>query len=522
MCGISFRILNVDCNLISNAYPHRGPDSHSSFVDENVSMEFNRLKVNDLSENGNQPLNYQNKYYLICNGEIFNHEHLKTEFDITIPDSNSDCHIILYMYEYYKRKHDNIYFIIDRLCNVLDGEFAFVLYDKENNFVIFGRDPFGVRPLFYDKNTFSFSSELKGFINHDNVYQFPPGHFAMISEFKSMSYLFPYHHISQNTCVYDTRENIVKTVKDLLVKAVKKRLMSERNICALLSGGLDSSLVASIIAANINYPLKTFSIGLKNSPDLKYAHIVAKHIGSDHTSVELTQKEFLDSIEHVIKTIESYDTTTVRASVGNYLISKYISNNSDCVVVFNGDYADEVCGGYKYLSSITDQSVFHNECQRLLRDIHYFDSLRSDRSVSAFGLEARVPFADKDFVDYYMLIHPMLRMSNYQQEKMILREAFADTDFLPNEILWRHKEAFSDGVSDDKLSWSEIVTSFVDSQVTDEEFINCNNNHFALKETYYYHKIFTKYYSNDKVIPYLWMPKFCSKNIKDPSARKLI
>jgi asparagine synthase (glutamine-hydrolysing) len=521
MCGISFRILNVNNNLLDNAYKHRGPDNYSQFKDDNVFLEFNRLKVNDLSDTGNQPLDLDNKYYLVCNGEIFNHEELKNKYGF-LPSSNSDCHIILHLYDMLIKHNDNIYLIIDQLCNTLDGEFAFVLYDKIHNFVIFARDPYGVRPLFYDKFTFNFSSELKGFKDTTYVSQFPPGNFALLSEYKYLSYCFSYNHLSINTCIYDNRENILVNVKELLTNAVRKRLMSERNICSLLSGGLDSSLVAALVAQHINFPLKTFSIGLKNSPDLKFAKIVAEYIKSDHTTIELTSTEFLDSIEQVIKTIESYDTTTVRASVGNYLISKYISENSDCVVVFNGDYADEVCGGYKYLSYINDPNTFHDECHRLLRNIHYFDSLRSDRSISAFGLEARVPFADKDFVKYYLSIHPMMRMSNCHQEKQILRDAFKDANILPNEVLFRSKEAFSDGVSDSNMSWSEIIKSFVDTQVSDKEFNNLNKNDFKLKETYFYHKIFKKYYDNDKVIPYLWMPKFCNNKIIDPSARKLI
>ena len=520
MCGISFRLKSIKTNLISNAYTHRGPDDHAYFGDENVELEFNRLKINDLSNTGNQPLTLDDKYYLVCNGEIFNHEQINKSYGF-FPSSKSDCHVILHLYDFLKKEGDNIYVIIDQLCNLLDGEFAFVLYDKEHNFVIFARDPYGVRPLFYDKQTFCFSSELKGFIDSTYVSQFPPGHYALLSDYKFLSFCFAYNHISMNTCIYDTREHILENVKKLLINAVVKRLLSERNICALLSGGLDSSLIAAIVAQNINYPLKTFSIGLKDSPDLKFANIVANHIGSDHTSITLTSNEFLDAIEEVIKTIESYDTTTVRASVGNYLVSKYISENSDCVVVFNGDYADEVCGGYKYLSFISDPITFHHECHRLIRDIHYFDSLRSDRTISAFGLEARVPFADKEFVEFYLSIHPMMRMSNQQQEKQILREAFKDTNLLPSEVLWRSKEAFSDGVSDVNMSWSDIIKSFVETQVSDEEFYKSNKNNFKLKETYFYHKIFSKYYSNDKIIPYLWMPKFCEKEMDDPSARKL-
>ena len=237
--------------------------------------------------------------------------------------------------------------------------------------------------------------------------------------------------------------------------------------------------------------------------------------------VELSKQAFLNAIERVIEAIESYDTTTVRASVGNYLVSEYISKHSDCVVVFNGDYSDEVCGGYKYLKGCEEEEAFHAECCRLVRDICFFDSLRSDRSISAHGLEARVPFADREFVEYYLSIPPSLRMSRARMEKYLLRKAFDNEELLPSSVLWREKEAFSDGVSQPKESWSDIIAQYADQQVSDEEFAECNTKGFALKETYLYHKIFSKRYSNDSVIPYLWMPRFCGEEVVDPSARKL-
>lgn len=518
MCGITF-CLQAYNNILKNSLTHRGPDDFSTFNDEYVSMQFNRLKVNDLSDSGNQPFVY-NDCVLICNGEIFNHKDIEQHYSFKTV-SKSDCEVIIHLYLYLKQKYDNIYQIIDTLCNSLDGEFVFCLYDIKQKFVYFARDPFGVRPLFYDINTYSFGSELKSFVDTSNVYQFPSGHFSILTEFSNMSYSFPYSYISHNKMSYESIDNILENLRNLFTNAVKKRMMSDRNVCALLSGGLDSSLVASILAKNSLNPIKTFSIGLKGSPDLYYAKIVAKHINSIHTSIELNKDDFLNAIEEVIKTIESYDTTTVRASVGNYLVSKYIKENSDCVVVFNGDYADEVCGGYRYMKNCKNPNEFHEECIRLVKDICYFDSLRSDRSISANGLEARVPFADIDFVHYYMSIHPNLRMSCDKIEKYMLRKAFENTNLLPHEILWRNKEAFSDGVSMIEESWSDIITKFINSKVTDEEFKSNNLYNFKLKETYYYHKLFSKYYKNDKAIPYLWMPKFCDSNIIDPSARKL-
>jgi asparagine synthase (glutamine-hydrolysing) len=514
MCGIYF-FLNDRNNIIQRSLSHRGPDNSNVYKNGHITMMFERLKINDLSDNGNQPLSIDN-CKLICNGEIYNHKELKDLYNFNTV-SKSDCEIIIHMYLYLKTKYDNIYQIIDLLCNSLDGEFAFCLYDELEDFVIFARDPFGVRPLFYDTEKLSFASELKAFDDHSNVKQFPPRNFAFMTSYQDM-FIFPYDVISYNKFSYNSVDVILNNIKTLVESAVKKRVMSDRNICALLSGGLDSSLVASIVAKHSPSQLKTFSIGFEGSPDIHYAEIVAKHINSDHTSVVLQKEDFLDAIETVIKTIESYDTTTVRASVGNYLVAKYIKEHTDCVVVFNGDYADEVCGGYKYLNKCTEPFEFHEECCRLVKDICFFDSLRSDRCVSAHGLEARVPFADKDFVHYYLSIHPIFRMSNSQIEKFMLRKAFEGTNLLPDEILWRKKEAFSDGVSKQTDTWADTITCFINEKVSDEEF---SSSKFKLKETYYYHTIFSKYYNNDEIIPYLWMPKFCDPTIIDPSARKL-
>ncbi len=338
----------------------------------------------------------------------------------------------------------------------------------------------------------------------------------------------PYHKmINEKYNLYDeTDEVILKGLNNVFREAVYKRMMSDKEICSLLSGGLDSSLVASIVSERLGpNKLKTFAIGIKGSPDLKYAQMVADHIKSVHHSIELTEKEFLEAIEEVIIAIESYDTTTVRASVGNYLVSKYIRNNTDCKVIFNGDYADEVCGGYKYFKKTQDPIEFHNECVRLVNDIHYFDCLRSDRSISNNGLEARVPFADKDFVEFYLSINPTLRMSYDKIEKCMLRKAFVKDNLLPEEVLWRFKEAFSDGVTVETRSWHQIIQEFVDNQITDEYFEQNKNkydyNTPVLKESFYYREIFEKHYQGrGNVIPYFWMPKWCG-DMTDPSAREI-
>ena len=536
MCGIIFN-LTCESDVLQNALNHRGPDKYSVFTDDIVNMQFHRLKINDLSHEGDQPMSLNN-CKLICNGEIFNHKELVTNFGFTTK-SKSDCEVILHLYNHFKivyKNRDQI--IMDTLCNILDGEFAFCLYDIELSKVFYARDPYGVRPLFLNNITYSAASELKAFKpdHHVHVHQFPPGHFTILSKtnMNQCTFVKPILYtdilmneenqrfINNHPYTDEKYEDILVSVKTLLERAVKKRTMSDRNVCALLSGGLDSSLVAALLSKTLDSKLKTFSIGFENSPDIKYANLVAKHIDSDHTNVIVSEDDFLNAIETVIHVIESYDTTTVRASVGNYLISKYISENSDCVVVFNGDYADEVCGGYKYVKKCPDELSFQHDCINRVRDIHFFDSLRSDRSISSNGLEARVPFADKIFLQYYMSIPHNYRMSNDEKiEKKIIRDAFANDGILPDEVLWRPKEAFSDGVSAKTNSWGDIVRQFIDQKVTDEDFTANNYMNFKLKETYYYHKIFSKYYKNDKIIPYLWMPRFCDPNIADPSARKL-
>jgi asparagine synthase (glutamine-hydrolysing) len=299
-------------------------------------------------------------------------------------------------------------------------------------------------------------------------------------------------------------EDILKMIRATFKEAVRKRLMSDKEICCLLSGGLDSSLVAGLVSQHFEpYTLKTYSIGLKGSTDLEYAQKVAEHIKSTHTNIELSEQAFLDAIDIVIKTIESYDTTTVRASVGNYLVAKYIKDNSDCKVVFNGDYSDEVCGGYKYMSLCEDESEFHNECVRLVESIQWFDSLRSDRCISSQGLEARVPFADKDFVRLYKSIPVKMRMSNGRMEKYMLRKAFDEDNIIPQDVLWRKKEAFSDGVSSKDNSWHTILKNYIEDQLSDIEYeeIKLDSiNPPVLKETAYYKKIFRKHFKFEKII----------------------
>lgn len=550
MCGI-FGILNNDNNkeAITRAFlkgKGRGPETSSlnfyeTLREENeIVLGFHRLAINGyLNENSEQPFN-KCDCILICNGEIYNWKYLldllKKE---EISYGSSDCEIILHLYKRYG---------IEYTYQVLDGVFAFILFDKIKQTVYVARDMYGVRPLFMGMESktlgefqYFFGSEMKMFHNlrkdENSMYidQVKPGSIytfdmrTMIHEIKNMKV-----NSFMNHTLY--HENIIlDRIRDSLISAVKKRVdNTDRPIACLLSGGLDSSLITALVANIMGGPnVKTYSIGMKGSEDLKYAKLAANFLKTNHTTIILEEREFLEAIENVIYTIESYDTTTVRASVGNWLVSKYIKENSDCKVVFNGDGSDEVTGGYMYFHCAPDALSFDKECRRLIDNIHYYDVLRSDRSISYHGLEARTPFLDRNFVQTYLSIPPEWRCHNVKNncEKYLLRKAFDVLNILPNSVLWRTKEAFSDGVSNSKKSWFQVIQDYVKEKIynvkNDEAYISQKCNYYnwvknkpKTLEQLYYREIFHKYYKNtDNVIPEFWMPRFVEAN--DASARTL-
>lgn len=512
----------------------RGPDHTSISYDDKAFMCFQRLKVNDLSDAGNQPM-LLNDTFLLCNGEIYNHKDIEEQFEL-VCHSKSDCESVLSFYVKLRENYP-LFEAVENLPRCLDGEFAFVIYDKAVGYVHICRDPYGVRPLFWYKSETELGvcSELKGLstLNAKLVTQFPPGHIASVNVTSGEVMIHKYVDSDENGVVeYEkgTREeDALEAVRETFVNAVAKRLMSDRPVCSLLSGGLDSSLVSAILARELApKKLTTFSIGIKGSSDLIYAKKVAEHIGSIHHVIELSEDDFLNAIEETIRVIESYDITSVRASVGNYLVSKYIAENTDFKVVYSGDYSDEVCGGYMYFKKAPSEKAFHEECCRLVNDICYFDSLRSDRTISSQGLEARVPFSDRAFVESYLRIDPVLRVSGPDGgriEKYLLRKAFDGFGLLPDEVLWRSKVAFSDGVSNVERSWHNVVKEYIDTKVSDEEYAlvkdSFKHNKPETKEAYYYRKVFDRYYPGcEHVIPYFWLPKWCGE-MKDPSAREL-
>lgn len=595
MCGIFALLNNYDhfnYEFIKDQFEKgqgRGPE-HSILKNVMIKAQFgfHRLAINGLNEVSNQPITI-NDISLICNGEIYNYKELYKMMGVT-PTTNSDCEVIVHLYKKYGIEHT---------LQMLDGVFAFVLIDyrmcNKSSKIYIARDPFGVRPLYQFKpcdvmpgekyedinNLFGFASELKVLnqfyqqseirpnFKKYKIEQFEPGTYSVydLTTKVSASWYIEKENIRYHTTGFHTNYNnnsqiydfdsILNDIQHYLVNAVEKRCCTtERPIACLLSGGLDSSLVTALVNdyhKKNNLPqIETYSIGLAGSVDLEYAKIVAEHLGTKHTEIIVTEQDFLDAIPDVIKCIESYDTTTVRASIGNWLLGKYISENSEAKVIFNGDGSDELLGGYLYMQKAPDMIEFDKECRRLLKDIHTFDVLRSDKSISSHGLEPRTPFLDRTWVQYYFSIPIDMRFHPAQKnmEKYLLRSAFSienysnndGNELLPYSVLWRRKEAFSDGVSKNSRSLYEIIQEFTDKVIREEYSKFLENKEMEIdydslvkkmpefemtdhllpktSEQIYYRIFFEKEYNGlGGIIPYFWMPKYVDAN--DASARTL-
>jgi asparagine synthase (glutamine-hydrolysing) len=521
----------------------RGPEGFSVWDADRVQMGFTRLAINGLNEAGMQPMhNTNNDFHWMCNGEIYNWRSLAERYGLQ-SKSGSDCEIIGPLFQQVARDVNAKAFF-----QALDGVFATVFIDTAAGVAFIGRDPYGVRPLFQgitfmpeDPSRIKrivFASEMKAMplTELDIVVPFQPGSYAVF-DLKTLQQIGgeTYH-----TIPWIQSGATLEHLAGSLEAAVSKRMMTERPVAALLSGGLDSSLIAALAAKALKAAgaprLKTFSIGFPGSEDLRCARIVSDHIGSDHTEVVVTPDDFWAAIPEVIRDIESYDITTVRASVGNWLVSKYIRENTECKVVFNGDGSDEVLGGYLYFYNAPSDEAFDAESARLLQDMHYFDVLRSDRCISTHGLEARTPFLDKQFVAVARSFNIINRRpkKGVIPEKWLLRQAFATSGLLPDEILWRRKEAFSDGVSGGEKSWYQICKEKAEAEVavgSTWETDALKFTHLTPKtaEAYYYRTLFNTHYSGNPRgaikpaignVPYHWMPKW-SGNATDPSARTL-
>jgi len=502
---------------------HRGPDNtKEEVVGDKAYLVFHRLMINDMSDKGNQPLNHpqDDKLTLICNGEIYNYKELVTENGFEM-NSSSDCEVILHMYKKYG---------IETTVKNLDGVFAFILIDKEKDLIWAARDPIGVRSMYIGASETSvcIASELKCMVDGtdklvDNIKQFPPGNYYELNSKKFTSF----YEYSYPTNPEQDTEIIMRNINRLLKKATEKRLLSDRKIGCLLSGGLDSSLIAGILCKFYNpADLQTFSVGLEGSVDLKYAKIVADYLGTTHHEVIVTEEEMLGTIEEDIVMIESYDTTTVRASTPMFILSKYIRDNTDVVVIFSGEGSDESSGSYMYFHNAPTPGEFKNETVRLMEDLCYFDVLRCDKSTAGAGLEVRVPFLDKEFLEYYLAIDPALKMpKKFGIEKYLLRKAFERENLLPEEVLWRTKEGMSDGVSGKKKAWYEVIQDNVNNEMSDREFTMLQSkyryNMPLIKESMYYREVYEETYENtSNTIPYYWLPKW-SGDLVEPSARVL-
>ncbi|XP_058534194.1 asparagine synthetase [glutamine-hydrolyzing] [Ochotona princeps] len=552
MCGIwalfgSDDCLSVQC-LSAMKIAHRGPDA---FRFENVNgytnccFGFHRLAVVDQLF-GMQPIRVKKFPYLwLCyNGEIYNHKTMQHHFEFEY-QTKVDGEIILHLYD----KGG-----IEQTICMLDGVFAFILLDTANKKVFLGRDTYGVRPLFKAMTEDGFlavCSEAKGLVTlkHSTtpflkVEPFLPGHYEVLDlkpngKVASVE-MVKYHHCRDEPlhALYDTVEKLfpgfeIETVKSnlriLFDNAVRKRLMTDRRIGCLLSGGLDSSLVAATLLkqlkeAKVQYALQTFAIGMEDSPDLLAARKVANHIGSEHHEVLFNSEEGIQALDEVIFSLETYDITTVRASVGMYLISKYIRKNTDSVVIFSGEGSDELTQGYIYFHKAPSAEKAEEESERLLRELYLFDVLRADRTTAAHGLELRVPFLDHRFCSYYLSLPAEMRVPKNGIEKHLLRETFEDSNLIPKEILWRPKEAFSDGIASVKNSWFKILQEYVEHQVDDAMMAAAAQkfpfNTPKTKEAYYYRQIFERHYpGRADWLTHYWMPKWISAT--DPSARTL-
>ena len=537
MCGI-FGCITYSKEIIDNIeesinkISHRGPDNTTiKLIDclengNNILFGFHRLAINGLNENSNQPF-IVNGNSLICNGEIFNHKQLEKTYNINV-NSDSDCEFILHLYN----KLKDIKSVIEQL----DAEFAFIIHDKEKNKIFIARDPFGVRPLFigHNKNDTYFSSELKAIHELSNdIKPFLPGHYMEIDCLTNEQTLIKYHDddFSKLETVETSIPVIYTNIRKYFTDAVDKRLMSDKSVGCLLSGGLDSSIVSAIVNRLVENKkdIQYFSIGLsEKSVDIIAAKKVIKHFGIDpkqHHIITFTVEEGLDVLEKVIYHLESYDITTIRASVPQYLLAKYIKENTDVKVLFSGEGADELLAGYQYNKSCKNEKELCKDTKRLLRELYMYDNLRTDRTMAAFGLEVRIPFLDKNFTNYIMSLDSTTRMCNDRIEKKLIRDAFNTSDnYLPLEILYRHKEAFSDAVSTKDLSWYKSLCGMIDKYLTCDDVKNTTYsvNKPLTKEALFYRNIFNRYYPNrENIIEHIWMPMWQEEGLTDPSATVL-
>ncbi len=496
---------------------YRGPDNSivNDFGDQGW-MGFHRLKIMDTSDKGNQPLVYKN-IHLVCNGEVYNFiklkEQYKDKFDFK---SDSDCEVIIPMF---------IEKGIFSTALELDAEFVCVIYDSVQRKYFAARDPIGIRPLFYGytkEGDIMFASEMKSIQSQcKEVKPFPPGH---VYDGEKFVCYYDISKVEKHEVINDELDDIFVKLNTLLTNAVEKRLQADVPVGFLCSGGLDSSLVCAIAARMLDKPIKTFAVGIEDSAiDTKYAKVVADYLGADHTEVLFKKQDIFDTLVELIYKIETWDITTIRASMGMYLVCKYISENSDVKVLMTGEISDEIFG-YKYTDFAPSPEEFQKEAEKRLREIYMYDVLRADRCISSNGLEARVPFGDLDFVDYVMKLSPERKMNFTGVGKYLIRKAF-EGDYLPQDILYREKAAFSDAqghtVVDYLKEYAEELYSDEDLKAAKDKY--SHGTPFT-KESLMYRDIFEQHFpGKSAVIKDFWMPnkEWDNCDVNDPSARVL-
>lgn len=545
MCGIvcAFNIKG-DNDLIrskvlqmAQKVRHRGPDWSGVFSSEKAILAHERLAIVDPTS-GKQPiLSTDGQKIVAVNGEIYNHQVLRSQLKDYKFKTNSDCEVIIPLYE---KKGVNF-------LNDLNGIFAFSLYDTKKDKFLIARDHIGIIPLYvgWDQDeTFYVASELKSLEGVCNKIElFPPGHFL---ESDNMEFKKWYNPNWKSYNSVKNKETSIKAIHDSLSSAVKRQLMSDVPYGVLLSGGLDSSITSALAKKFASkriesgdkqdawWPqLHSFSVGLKGAPDLKAAKIVADHIGTIHHEINFTIQEGIDAIRDVIYHLETYDITTVRASTPMYLMARAIKSLG-IKMVLSGEGADELFGGYLYFHKAPNSKEFHEETVRKLDKLHQYDCLRANKSLAAWGIEGRVPFLDKEFIEVAMNINPDDKMiKNGRIEKWVLRKAFEE--YLPESVLWRQKEQFSDGVG---YSWIDSLKDLVEKEVTDEDLKNASNtfkiNTPQNKEEYFYRTIFQDHFPSEAAslsvpsVPSVacstpqaleWDESF--KNLNDPSGRSV-
>ncbi|MGM9550962.1 MAG: asparagine synthase B [Clostridia bacterium] len=491
----------------------RGPDA-SKIVDTSEGyLGFHRLSIMGLNDLGMQPFQL-GESFVVCNGEIYGFEKIKKQLSEKYTfQSESDCEILLPLYQEYGVE----------MFKMLDAEFVCIIYDGQTKEYIAARDPIGIRPLYYgydEEGIILFASEPKNLVGlAKDIMPFPPGHYYKDGKFVCYNDIAKVDEIST-----DSVETACKNIHDKLVKGVEKRLVADAKVGFLLSGGLDSSLVCAIAQKMSKTPIKTFAIGMsEDAIDLKYAKEVADYIGSDHKEIIITKDDVLSSLETVVHLLGTFDITTIRASMGMYLICKAIHEQTDIRVLLTGEISDELFG-YKYTDFAPSAEAFQKEAEKRIRELHMYDVLRADRCISVNSLEARVPFGDLDFVKYVMAIDPEIKLNKYGKGKYLLRHAF-EGDYLPKSILYREKAAFSDAVGHSMVDYlKEYASSFYTDGEFEEKRKKYTHAQPFTKESLLYRELFEKYYPGQgKMIVDFWMPnkEWEGCNVDDPSARVL-